>query len=107
MQRLIDPVRQAAEHVDERLGYLPQREVVAGLDDARRAASTRVRLTGDGVAGTSANGQTSYVIVGTAKIKAGVPADSDFTQTPPNGALAYNSSSGVLYIRLAGVWTAI
>lgn len=42
-----------------------------------------------------------------AKTKAGVPADSDFTTAPPDGALAANTSSNTLYVRSGGSWNAI
>ena len=38
---------------------------------------------------------------------AGVPADSSFVRTPPNGTLAVNTSANTLYARIAGVWTLI
>ncbi len=36
MRRMIDPTQQIEEHVDRRLGALPQRDVLAGIDEATR-----------------------------------------------------------------------
>lgn len=40
-------------------------------------------------------------------VVAGVPSDGSFLSAPPNGTLAINSSTDVMYYRKAGVWTAI
>lgn len=40
-------------------------------------------------------------------LKAGVPADSDFAVTPPNGSLALNTSTRILYVRSAGSWVQV
>lgn len=41
------------------------------------------------------------------KLVAGVPADASFVRTPPNGAIAINSSSTALYVRVSGSWKAV
>jgi hypothetical protein len=38
------------------------------------------------------------------KVKAGVPADSDFTYTPKNGTTVLDSTNSRLYVRVGGVW---
>jgi hypothetical protein len=44
----------------------------------------------------------------TLKLKAGTPADADFTNTSvPNGAVAIDTTGPTLYARIAGSWTAI
>lgn len=43
-------------------------------------------------------------------VKAGVPADGDYSVAPPNGTIAINSSGAAgskLYCRIGGTWTAI
>lgn len=36
--------------------------------------------------------------------KAGVPSDSDFTVTPPNGTFAVDETNNRIYVRIAGTW---
>lgn len=42
----------------------------------------------------------------TTKIKAGIPADTDFATTPPDGTMAVDTTNSKLYVRIGGVWKA-
>ncbi len=43
----------------------------------------------------------------TVKLVAGTPTDASFTSAPPDGTLAIDSNSKILYARVAGSWTAL
>jgi len=42
-----------------------------------------------------------------ALVKAGVPTDDDFPNTPGNGIFAYDRTAKALYARIDGSWVAV
>jgi len=119
-ERLIDPHAQPERRIEERHGVPSRRDLQRATTDATRHRPPAAVAIGNGdvIVGpevrrihvpagvVTVSGDTATVWPG-ALVKAGVPSDADFVTTPPDGVLAFNSSSGVLYVRSGGSWVAL
>lgn len=119
-RRLDDPMLDIEIAQDERLGMTPRREIERLQDEAGRARRfPGLQLFRAGASLGNAirklsfpSGQSSTIVVAGDRVavwtlvlvKAGVPSDSDFPSTPPDGTMAVNTSANRLYIRTGGVW---
>lgn len=120
MNRLHDPEQDIDLAVDEHLGIVPRSELLRAQDEAQRARRfPGLQLFRAGASLGNAirklsfpSGQSSTIVVAGDRVavwtlvlvKAGVPSDSDFPSTPPDGTMAVNTSANRLYIRTGGTW---
>jgi len=118
--RLDDPFADIDVAVDERLGMSTRRDLARAQDEAgksRRFPGLHLFRAGASLGNairrlSFPSGQSSTVTVAGDRVavwtlvyvKAGVPADSDFPSTPPDGTLALNTSNNRLYCRSGGTW---
>lgn len=61
------------------------------------ASNAKATVRSDGLADFSSSSAAT-------KVKAGVPADADWTVAPPNGTIVIDSTDGRLYFRYGGAW---
>jgi hypothetical protein len=118
--RLDDPVSDIDLALDEALGMTTRREIARVQDEAGKARRfPGIHLFRAGASLGNAirrlsfpSGQSSTVTVAGDRVavwtlvyvKAGVPADSDFPTTPPDGTMALNTSANRVYVRSGGTW---
>lgn len=123
--RVINPDAQPDAHVDRRHGVVSRRALAQGQTaNQRRALPPGIAIGNGSVVQTDAikllhvrGSGASLSVTGdvatltiwpSVLVKAGAPADSDFTAlglpTPPNGTLALDSTNSRLYVRVGGTW---
>jgi hypothetical protein len=71
--------------------------------DFQAAGTSYFSINRDGLVNASSSVASHFGGLVTS-VKAGIPADSDFTAAPPNGTIVVDSTDGRAYFRYGGAW---